>query len=68
MVEAWAQRELEQSTDAPLPLYERFLQATEPALLRTVLKQTGGNRAAAAEQLGMHRGTLRERMKRYGLE
>ena len=68
VVEAWAQRELEQSADAPLPLYERFLQATEPALLRTVLKQTGGNRAAAAEQLGMHRGTLRERMKRYGLE
>jgi len=68
VVEAWAQRELEQSADAQLPLYERFLQATEPALLRTVLKQTGGNRAAAAEQLGMHRGTLRERMKRYGLE
>lgn len=68
VVEAWAQRELEQFADAPQPLYERFLQATEPALLRTVLKQTGGNRAAAAEQLGMHRGTLRERMKRYGLE
>ncbi len=68
VVAAWTQRELEQGADTPQPLYERFLQATEPALLKTVLKQTGGNRAAAAEQLGMHRGTLRERMKRYGLE
>ncbi len=68
IVEAWAQRELEQPGDAPQSLYERFLQATEPALLRTVLRQTNGNRAAAAERLGMHRATLRERMKRYGLE
>jgi len=49
-------------------LYERFLAATEPALLRAVLNATHGNRAAAAQRLGMHRATLRERMKRYGFE
>jgi two-component system, NtrC family, nitrogen regulation response regulator GlnG len=68
VIEAWARSELDQRGDSAGPLYERFLQATEPALLRTVLQQTGGNRAAAAQRLGMHRATLRERIKRYGLE
>jgi len=56
------------SNGETLPLYERFLAATEPALLRAVLNATQGNRAAAAQRLGMHRATLRERMKRYGFE
>lgn len=68
VVETWTRHELEQPSDSPRSLYERFLEATEPALLRTVLQQTGGNRAAAAERLGLHRATLRERMKRYGLD
>lgn len=55
-------------TSAPGLLYERFLAATEPALIRTILNATGGNRAAAAQRLGMHRATLRERMKRYGFD
>lgn len=53
---------------APGLLYERFLAATEPALIRSILNATGGNRAAAAQRLGMHRATLRERMKRYGFD
>ena len=48
-------------------LYEQFLAAAEPALLQTVLDATQGNRAAAAQRLGLHRTTLRERLKRYGL-
>ncbi|HBJ36240.1 MAG TPA: sigma-54-dependent Fis family transcriptional regulator [Planctomycetaceae bacterium] len=55
-------------SETPGQLYERFLAATEPALIRTVLNATGGNRAAAAQRLGMHRATLRERMKRYGFD
>ena len=55
-------------SETPGLLYERFLAATEPALIRTVLNATGGNRAAAAQRLGMHRATLRERMKRYGFD
>jgi two-component system nitrogen regulation response regulator GlnG len=30
-------------------LYEEFLAATEPALIRTILNATGGNRGAAAQ-------------------
>jgi two-component system nitrogen regulation response regulator GlnG len=65
IVESWTRQELEQGGEAT-DLYDRLLAATEPALLRVILEHTGGNRAAAAQLLGMHRGTLRERMKRYG--
>lgn len=51
-----------------LPLYERFLNLTEPSLLKAVLEAVGGNRSAAADALGLHRATLRDRLKRYGIE
>lgn len=41
---------------------------TEPLLLRLVLEKTSNNRAQAAELLGIHRGTLREKLKGYGIE
>jgi DNA-binding protein Fis len=31
------------------------------------MQHFGGNRAAAARELGIHRATLRERLKRAGL-
>lgn len=65
-VSRWTRNQLEQG-DAT-ELYERFLKASEPALFRTVLESVGGNRAAAAETLGMSRATLRERLKRYRIE
>jgi len=49
-------------------LYERALAAIEPMLLRLVLDRCKGNRAKAAEQLGIHRGTLREKLRKYGLD
>lgn len=65
----WAEKELTDagSEDDALPqkLYDRFQAATEPALFSAVLKYTDGNRAAAADVLGMHRGTLRDRLKKY---
>ena len=60
--------ETDGADEAPVPLYERFLRATEPALFRAVLESVGGSRSAAAELLGIHRATLRERMKRYRIE
>jgi two-component system nitrogen regulation response regulator GlnG len=54
------------SNDDP-QLYERFLQLVEPPLLEAVLRQCDGNRAAAAQLLGLHRATLRQKMRRHGL-
>jgi two-component system nitrogen regulation response regulator GlnG len=48
-------------------LYERFLRLVEPPLLEAVLRHCNGNRAAAAHLLGLHRATLRQKMRRHGL-
>jgi two-component system nitrogen regulation response regulator GlnG len=67
-VSEWTQQELATSIDGESPdLYDRFLSVAEPALIETVMQHFGGNRAAAARELGMHRATLRERLKRAGL-
>ena len=47
------------------PLYERFLAMVEPPLLRAILEQCRGNRAAAAQLLGIHRATLRQKLRKY---
>ena len=49
-------------------LYERFLELVEPPLLRAMLEQSRGNRAVAAERLGIHRATLRQKLRKYGIE
>jgi two-component system nitrogen regulation response regulator GlnG len=49
------------------PLYERFLELVEPSMLRAVLEQCRGNRASAAQMLGIHRATLRQKLRRYGI-
>jgi DNA-binding NtrC family response regulator len=48
-------------------LYDQFLSVSEKALIQGVLEECGGNRAAVAARLGIHRTTLRQKMKRYGL-
>lgn len=48
-------------------LYERFLQLVEPPLLEAILKRCGRNRAAAAQLLGLHRATLRQKLRRHGI-
>ncbi|WP_390631185.1 sigma-54-dependent transcriptional regulator [Roseiconus lacunae] len=68
VVEAWVQHELKQDDSADANLHAKFLDDFEPALMRRVLEHTGGNRAKAAEILGIHRSTLRERCKEYGLD
>lgn len=66
---SWAQSAVVQaSTVGTAPLYERLLEVVEPELLREVLAACGGNRAAAAERLGMHRATLRQKLRRFGLD
>ena len=48
-------------------LLERFLRMVEPPLLKAALLRCGGNRAAAAKMLGIHRATLRQKLNDCGL-
>lgn len=49
-------------------LYERFLQVFEPPVLAAALAAVKGNRKSAADLLGLHRETLRKRLRKHGLE
>jgi two-component system nitrogen regulation response regulator GlnG len=67
---AWARNAFRAAADpaASTTLYEQFLELTEPAILRAILEECGQNRAAAAQVLGIHRATLRQKLRKYGIE
>jgi two-component system nitrogen regulation response regulator GlnG len=46
-------------------LYEDCLAIIDDALISQLMIELDGNRAAIAQQLGIHRSTLRQKMKRY---
>lgn len=48
-------------------LYQVVLAEMEIPLLEKVLEHTRGNQTRAAEMLGLNRGTLRKKLKQYGL-
>lgn len=48
-------------------LYELVLAEVEAPLLAAVMHQTRGNQSKAAIVLGLNRGTLRTKLKQYGL-
>ncbi|MFO0976912.1 MAG: sigma-54 dependent transcriptional regulator [Planctomycetaceae bacterium] len=62
-VEQWVQEQLRSNPDGG-SLYQRFLEAAESTLLPQILTSSDGNRVAAARILGMHRETLREKLRR----
>ncbi|MEM7052951.1 MAG: helix-turn-helix domain-containing protein [Pseudomonadota bacterium] len=55
------------SSTPPDNLYQVIIAEVEKPLIETVLEHTGGNQSRAAEMLGLTRGTLRNRIRRYGL-
>lgn len=57
----WAEAAANQAPDVR-GLYDRMLDETEPPLFDVVLRRTLGNRAAAADLLGLHRATLRKKL------
>lgn len=68
-VEGWARTAAARAPAAHEPgLYDQFLQLAEPTLLTAALQQTGGNKAAAAQLLGLHRGTLRQKLRDHGMD
>ena len=67
---SWAAEQLAESNArrSSVKLYEDFLATVEPELLRAVLSAAGGNRGAAARLLGIHRETLRQKLRNYDLD
>ena len=53
----------EQATE----LYKLVLDEVEAPLLRSVMRHAAGNQSRAAAILGLSRGTLRKKLKQYGL-
>ncbi|EKE77028.1 DNA-binding transcriptional regulator Fis [Gallaecimonas xiamenensis] len=48
-------------------LYEMVLSEVEAPLLDVVMTYTRGNQTKAANMLGINRGTLRKKLKKYGM-
>ncbi|KTC99735.1 Fis transcriptional activator [Legionella geestiana] len=53
------------SKDASLNLYQLIVEEVEAPLFRTVMELTRYNQSKAARVLGVSRGTLRTKLKRY---
>src|SRR5262245_2390560 len=53
---------------APGHLYDLVLREVEEPLFRAVLDYSEGNQSRAADILGINRGTLRKKLKVYGIE
>jgi Fis family transcriptional regulator len=49
-------------------LYAMVMREVEAPLLEAVLEHAQGNQSKAAQILGMNRGTLRKKLRLYGLE
>lgn len=52
----------------PSDLYELFMSQVEKPLFEIVMHHTRGNMSRASELLGLNRGTLRNRLIKYGLD
>lgn len=48
-------------------LYELVLSEVEAPLLETVMRHTRSNQSKASVMLGLNRGTLRKKLKKYGM-
>ena len=48
-------------------IYQMVLSEVEDPLLETVMEYTRGNQTKASDMLGLNRGTLRKKLKIYGL-
>ena len=73
IVRNWLRDELNESSTAENApefgmLYDDFLALVEPPLLAQLFEQLQYNRAATAARLGMHRSTLRQKMRKYDID
>lgn len=49
-------------------IYDLFIEQVEKPMFEVVMQVTRGNITRASEILGLNRGTLRSRLKKYGLD
>lgn len=61
----WLAEELKDSN--PGDLYDKFLARFEPVLLRQVLTKFRDQKQPSAKALGLHRATLRQMLRKYGM-
>ena len=54
--------------EAPSNMYQLVLEQVEHPMLEVVMNYTEGNQTKAADYLGINRGTLRKKLRQYGLE
>lgn len=69
-ISAWVEQLAQQVDEFEVAsdLYDRLLCLIEPPLLQALLTYCSNNKAAAAQKLGLHRGTLRQKLRRHGLD
>jgi two-component system nitrogen regulation response regulator GlnG len=67
LIKQWAETELKQR-DEPSRLYDALLSLVEPPLFHAAMEKSGGQCAAAARYLGLHRTTLRKKLDQYDIE
>lgn len=66
-VEHWAEKQLSQSESSPQSgLHEQMLEICERALFAKVSEHYHGNKVASAQRLGIHRATLRQKLRQFG--
>jgi len=59
---------LSQIDDQPYTdLYDMVIAQVEEPLLIEMMRHTNGNQSKASEMLGLNRGTLRKKLRRYGI-
>jgi Fis family transcriptional regulator len=58
---------LQLNGNLPKDLYESILAEVEAPLMEAVMEYTKGNQSRAAIVLGLSRGTLRKKLKIYGM-
>ncbi len=67
-VEIALTRYFQQIEDEPARnLHQMVMAEVEAPLLRAVMQRTGNNQSKASIMLGLNRGTLRTKLKQYGL-
>lgn len=67
-VDRLLQRYLEATDDGSTGIYQRALSDMERQVLLRILHQLPGNLSAVAERLGIHRNTLRMKLRELGLD